>query len=109
MQENRRQHNRIASNWPVEISIGSQVVIQGRLKDLSVKSAFVRMKSSVYMKINDELGFTIKCSPEDNGSEGTVSGEARISRIAPGEGIAIYFTKLMEGSSRLQELVGHTP
>ena len=108
MFNNRRQSNRIASELPVEISIGSQVVIQGRLKDISIKGAFIRMKSSVFMQVNDEINFQIKCSSVD--AVDTVSGAARISRITAGEGIAIYFTKLTEGSEPcLQRLVGGGP
>ena len=104
MLSNRRKHARIITNWPVEITVGSQVIIRGQLKDLSFKSAFIRMKSSVYMELNDELNFQIKCTPDN--AEQTVSGEARISRIAAGEGIVIYFTKLIgDSSSRLQQLV----
>ena len=104
MLPNRRRDNRRISNLPVEICIGSQVTIAGQLKDISLKSAFIQMKSSVYMQINDELNFLIKWSAGDN--ENSVGGVARISRILAGEGIAIYFTQIDDASmSRLQELI----
>ena len=104
MLPNRRRDNRRISNLPVEICIGSQVTIAGRLKDISLKSAFIQMKSSAYMQVNDELNFLIKCSCDD--SEDSVGGVARISRILTGEGIAIYFTRIDDASmSRLQALI----
>ena len=103
MSDNRRQNNRVGANLPIEIYVDSQVTIQGRVKDLSSKSAFIQMKSSVYMQLNDELNFLIKLS---QGAENDVGGVGRISRIAPGEGIAIYFTQMDEaGTSRLQQLI----
>ena len=105
MLNNRRENNRVAASLPVEICIGSQVTIQGQLKDISSKSAFIRMKSSVFMQLNDELHFLIRCSTEE--SQEAFGGVARISRIAIGEGIAIYFTKMDESSSsRLKQLIG---
>ena len=62
MLNNRRLNSRVASNLPVEISIGSQVIIHGQLKDLSSKDAFVRMKSNIFIELNDALNFEIKCS-----------------------------------------------
>ncbi len=105
MLNNRREDTRVAVNLPVEICIGSQVTIQGQLKDISSKSAFILIKSSVFMQLNDEFNFLIKCSAQE--SEDTVGGVARISRIAAGEGIAIYFTKMeRSASARLKQLVG---
>ena len=105
MQNNRRQDNRIAANLPVEICLGSQVTIHGQLQDISSKSAFIRMKSSAFMQMNDELNFLIRCSAGE--SQDAVVGVARISRIAVGEGIAIYFTQMDQtSSSRLKQLIG---
>lgn len=102
--DNRRQNNRVNSTLPVEISIGSQVTIQGRLKNLSDKSAFVEMRSSLFLQLNDELNFQIKYSLDD--PDKSITGVARISRIAAGEGIAIYFTKLdTADAARLKELL----
>ena len=104
MLNNRRENNRIAASRPVEIGIGSQVTIQGQLKDLSAKSAFIRMKSSVFMQLHDELNFLIKSS--SGAEDDSFGGVARISRIAAGEGIAIYFTKMdPSDASRLQQLI----
>jgi hypothetical protein len=104
MYDNRRQNNRVNANLPVEICIGSQVTIQGFLRDLSLKSAFISMKGNIYLQVNDELNFLIKCAADD--LEKCVGGVARISRIAAGEGIAIYFTKLDENASaKLQQLI----
>ena len=105
MQNNRRQNNRIASSLPIEIQIDKQITIEGKLKDISHRSAFVTMKNSVYMQVNDEFKFFIKTALQN--PEDTVSGTARISRIAKGEGIAIFFTDMDEKSSAsLQQLLG---
>ena len=103
---NQRQSQRLSFTFPVEISIGSQITLRGQLKDLSLKSAFIKMSNSIYMQPNDELDFLIQSSL-NNGEKG-VQGSARISRIVAGEGIAIYFTKMDDDSStRLKALVGY--
>jgi len=95
---NHREAPRVSSALPVNLIFGSQITLLGQVKDLSLKSAFIRVKSSIHMAIHDELEFNINSS---------IQGFARISRVAPGEGIAIYFTKIDEASSsRLQQLVG---
>ena len=105
--QEQRETSRISLECPAQISIGSQLTVQGRLKDLSSKSAFITMNSSVYLKVNDEVGFAIQRSPTD--AKFLIEGLARISRIVVGEGMAIYFTRLQNGSeARLKELVGDT-
>ena len=101
---NQRKTQRVGLSLPIQISFGSQITMTGQLKDLSLKSAFVVIKSSIYMQLNDEINFAIQY-PSDKPEE-HVQGLARISRLAAGEGIAIYFTQLNEGSSdRLRKLV----
>ena len=101
---NQRQTQRVTLGLPIQISYGSQITIQGMLKDLSLKSAFIIIKNSIYMQMNDEVSFAILRSPQN--TEVIVQGMARISRISPGEGIAIYFTKMDENSTnRLKEIV----
>ena len=100
----QRQESRVGVELPVQISVGSQFTIQGTLKDLSPKSAFITMKSSVYLQNNDEVGFSIRLAPDDDTK--VIEGLARISRIAVGEGMAIYFTKMDDASTgRLRDLV----
>jgi hypothetical protein len=99
-----RQEVRVGVELPAQISIGSQLTMQGQLKDLSLKSAFIAMKSKLYLQPNDEIGFAIFRSSEDEAD--SIQGLARISRIVVGEGLAIYFTKLDEASTgRLKELL----
>ena len=100
----QREGQRVASVLPIQISIGSQVTLQGQLKDLSFKSAFIRIKGSIYLQLNDELDFAILLPSAEE--EEKISGSGRISRIEPGEGFAIYFTK-MDGAStgRLKKLL----
>ncbi len=101
---NQRKTQRVGLSLPIQISFGSQITLTGQIKDLSLKSAFIVIKSSIYMQLNDEISFAIQY-PSDSPAE-NVQGSARISRLAIGEGIAIYFTKLDEGSSdRLRKLV----
>jgi c-di-GMP-binding flagellar brake protein YcgR len=100
----QRQDLRIDLELPVEISVGSQLTLHGTLKDVSQKSAFITMKSSVYLQTNDEVGFAIQLDPDDDTQ--LIEGMARISRIAVGEGMAIYFTKMDDASTgRLKGLL----
>lgn len=100
----QRQESRVGVELPVQISVGSQFTLHGTLKDLSPKSAFITMKSSVYLQNNDEVGFSIRLAPDDDTK--VIEGLARISRIAVGEGMAIYFTKMDDASTgRLRDLV----
>ena len=102
--QNQRQNQRVASTLPIQLKFGTQITIQGQLKDISANSAFVKIKSSVYMAPQDELDFSILRS---SNNEEFVQGTARIFRIAPGEGIAIYFTKMDDDSTqKLRELIG---
>ena len=99
-----RQESRVGLELPAEISVGSQLTVQGKLKDLSLKGAFITMKSSVYFQMNDEVGFSIHLTPGND--KDLIHGLARISRIAVGEGMAIYFTKMDDGSTgRLKGLL----
>ncbi len=92
----QRGQPRISVEFPATISVGSQLTVKGQLKDLSLNSAFVRIKNNIYLNINDEVGITIQCSPDDENE--VIQGVARISRIVPGEGFAVYFTNIDEDS-----------
>jgi hypothetical protein len=92
----KRVQPRVELDLPASISVGSQLTINGQLKDLSLNSAFIKIKSSVYLDVNDEIGIAIQCSSDDTSVQ--IQGSARISRIVPGEGLAVYFTKLDEDS-----------
>lgn len=101
---NQRRYQRFVNTLPVQISIGSQVTLNGQLKDLSLKSAFVIVKNSIYLETNDEIHFSIQSDPDD--SSQWVDGTACISRIAKGEGFAIYFTEMDDAAmERLKSLV----
>ncbi len=93
-----RSQPRISVELPVTISIGSQLTVKGQLKDISSNSAFVKIKNNVYLSVNDEVGVSIQ-SPDDE-DKVLVKGSACISRIVPGEGFALYFTKIDEASSK---------
>ena len=99
-ENNQRNTQRVAASFPINLSFGSQITLVGQIKDLSLKSAFINVRSnSIHMAIHDELTFCITNLP--NNIEGSIEGSARISRIAPGEGIAIFFTKMDESSTNL--------
>ena len=87
---------RTSLEFPVRISVGSQITVQGQLKDLSLNSAFIKIKSTVFLKAGDEVGFAIQTSPDEE--EASIQGLARISRFVPGEGFAIYFSKMDDDS-----------
>jgi hypothetical protein len=102
--QDQRRDLRVDHKVPIQINVGSQFTLQGAVKDVSSKSAFVTIKASVCFQVNDELGFMIQAvsGKEDE----AIKGLARISRIAPGEGFVIYFTKF-DGDSerRLKKIV----
>ena len=99
----QRQEYRVGTDLPATISVGSQLTIQGRLKDLSLKSAFIIIKSSVYLQLHEEVGFAIMSSPND--VKPAIFGTARISRLVPGEGLAIYFTSMSDAcEARLKSM-----
>jgi hypothetical protein len=100
----QRQESRVEIDLPAQISVGSQLVLQGRLKDISLKSAFIIMKSSVYLKVNDEVGFAVQRVAGDK--DNFIQGMACVSRIAVGDGMAVYFTRMDERSTgRLKALL----
>ena len=92
----QRGQPRVSVEFPATISVGSQLTVKGHLKDLSLCSAFVRIKYNIYLNVNDEVGVTIQCSSNDVAVQ--IQGTARISRIVPGEGFAVYFTKIDDDS-----------
>lgn len=94
---NQRQNQRVLVSLAAKISFGSQVTLTGRIKDLSLKSAFILIKGGVHMQLNDEITFVIE--PPEGPQQMSVSGMARISRVSAGEGIAIYFVKMDEEST----------
>jgi len=94
--QDKRGQQRVELEIPVAISVGSQITIKGQLKDLSVNSAFITIKNNIYLNVNDEIGIAIQSSPDD--ASVLIQGSARISRIVPGEGFAVYFTKLDDDS-----------
>ena len=97
--KNQRQNQRVPISLSAKISFGSQVTLTGRIRDLSLKSAFIIVKAGVPMQLNDEIAFVIE-HPSDNSQKG-VEGLARISRVAAGEGIAVYFIRMDEASLNL--------
>ncbi len=92
----QRRDVRVSVDFPVKLSIGTQLTVEGRLRDLSAKSAFIRVRHSVFLSMNDEVGVAIQCSATN--ADDVVQGRARISRIDPGEGVAVYFTKMDSAS-----------
>lgn len=92
----QRSQPRISLDLPATISVGSQLSIKGQLKDLALNSAFIKAKYSIYLSVNDEIGIAIESSTNDVSVH--IEGLARISRIVPGEGFAVYFTKIDDNS-----------
>ena len=92
----QRGQPRAVVDLPATISVGTQISVNGQLKDISLNSAFIKIKSTIYLNVNDEIGITIQCSSND--ASELIQGMARISRIVPGEGFAVYFTKLDDDS-----------
>ncbi len=104
MINNNRSAQRFPLVIPIDLIFGTQITLKGQVKDLSAKSLFVNVKSSISMAPHDELDFAIKNLPHD--AAAVIEGSARISRVSPGEGIAIYFTKMDDASAaHLKQLV----
>ena len=103
----QRGQPRVSVEFPATISVGSQLTVKGYLKDLSQSSAFVRIKNNIYLNTNDEVGITIQCSANENDAE--IVATARISRMVPGEGFVVYFTKIDDESiKRIKKLLQKT-
>ena len=94
--KDQRGQPRVSVDFPATVSVGSQLTVKGQIKDISINSAFITIKNNIYLNINDEVGITIQCSPDD--PKDLIQGMARISRIVPGEGFAVYFTKIDDNS-----------
>ena len=92
----QRGQPRVNVEFPATISVGSQLTVNGTLRDISLNSAFIKIKYNIYLQINDEIGIAIQCSTNDASVQ--IQGMARISRIVPGEGFAVYFTKIDDDS-----------
>ena len=92
----QRRDQRVSLEFPIKISVGSQITVQGQLKDLSLNSAFIKIKNNIFINTGDEVGFTIQAEPDDDTI--VMQGSACISRIVPGEGFAIYFSKMDDDS-----------
>ena len=88
----QRGQPRVNVEYPVTISVGSQITVKGHLKDISLSSAFIRIKNSIFLNVNDEVGIAVQCSLDDD--KEMIEGLARISRMVPGEGFVVYFTKI---------------
>jgi hypothetical protein len=94
----QRSQPRFTVEFPVTITIGTQITVKGQIKDLSLGSAFIKIKNNIYLAMNDEIGIQIPLSSEDEAN--MIQGTARISRMVPGEGFAVYFTKIDDESTK---------
>ena len=104
MINNQRNTQRVNLSIPIQLIFGTQITLNGQVKDLSLKGAFINIKSSVHMATSDELKFIIANLPGN--ADTCIQGTARISRVAPGEGIAIYFTEINKTSlNHIQQLI----
>jgi hypothetical protein len=92
----QRSQPRVSVEFPATVSVGSQLTVKGQLKDLSLASAFIRIKNNIYLNINDEVGITIQSAADEEGTQ--IQAMARISRMVPGEGFVVYFTQIDENS-----------
>lgn len=99
----QRGQPRVNVEFPATVSVGSQLTVKGQVKDLSLNSAFIRIKNNLYLSVNDEVGIVIQCSSNEADH---IQGLARISRMVPGEGFVVYFTKIDDNSlKQIKKLV----
>jgi len=94
----QRGQQRLSVEFPATISVGTQLTVKGQVKDISLNSAFITIKNNIYLNVNDEVGIAIQTLPNDATVQ--IQGLARISRIVPGEGFAVYFTKIDDDSMK---------
>ncbi|MBF0512032.1 MAG: PilZ domain-containing protein [Candidatus Omnitrophica bacterium] len=93
----QRSQPRFSVDFPVTIKVGTQLTVKGQIKDLSGSSAFIKIKNNIYLNVNDEVGIVIQTALDE---DAVLEGTAHISRIVPGEGFAVYFTKINEASTK---------
>lgn len=91
-----RSLDRYSYKNSIQLSFGSQITITGQIRDLSSKSAFVNVKSMIHLAQNDKLEFSFASTLKP---DTYIKGSAHISRVSPGDGIAIYFTEMDKVSS----------
>ena len=53
--QERRRDQRAGLELPVKISIGSQITVSGRLKDLSLSSAFIKIRNKCIFKAFEQI------------------------------------------------------
>lgn len=92
----RRRDQRVSLEMAVQISVGSQITVSGALKDLSLGSAFIKLKSNIFLNVGDEVTMTLE-TPDIENTSG-INILARISRSIPAEGFAVYFLSMDENS-----------
>ena len=103
----RRQYNRYSLNLPIQISLGTQIVLDKTVRDISNKSAFVLMEGSVFINRFDELDFKIEV--ERDQVQFKIEGKAQVLRVDLPDGIVISFKNLEgEALAQLEKLVAVT-
>jgi len=104
--DNRRIARRYNIDLFIQISIGSQLSIKGRIKNISLKSALIFSKDRIFLDQNDDLKFKLLLPKNDQ--ELGIEGSARVSRIDPSGGLAIYFTEMdTQSTKKLEELLSN--
>ena len=94
MQNERRYVKRIVTEVAIDLKIDSQITVCGNVKNINENGAFIQIKSSVSMRVNDQFEFVIK------NEQGRIAGMVCISRVVPGDGIGVYFLDLDSDSKK---------
>lgn len=99
----QRKEARVNTQSSVLISIGTQLSFQGQLRDLSMNSAFVVAKDSIFLEAGDAI--TLSFPMASANTEDPLKVFACVSRMVKGEGFAVYFTKMTDSvKEELQKL-----
>lgn len=102
----KRQESRINSSLSVLVSIGTQLTLKGNLRDLSMTSAFVNIKESVFIETGDDI--TLSFNQSNVEVDDFIKVSAKVSRLVKGEGFAVYFTKVTDSAKEeIQKLCQH--
>ncbi len=94
--QDKRKEQRVAVTAKIKISIGTQLTVEGQIKDITLNSAFITMRNNIYLNSNDTISYEFEVTLD--GKLCIFKGNAYVTRIVKGEGFVISFLKMDEAS-----------
>lgn len=86
----KRKEQRVGIVAKIKISIGTQLTVEGQIKDITLTSVFVSMRNNIYLNSNDTIQYEFETTVE--GKPYVFKGNAYVTRIVKGEGFVISFS-----------------